>query len=319
MLAPATVLLASAAMAGEPGYYHSDFVGPHSQVFVDASAQVASNFDELQGQMAAVSPHLVELDLNAALCGKRASDDFESYAAELRVESNGQTARVQAFVDLLVDDFESTFMAAMERCLPAAIEGYDAVECKAEGIHALLGRNSCLGTELNPIIGAAMDQDAELQAAVDEILELSWPTFSVQGRAQPVVPITGIGSYIVLDELVRVLAAAPVGGIQARFQSALEEVEADLEEGETPGIRQQALVRGQALREDYEHRLATYGERLFGAVQASLLRREKRGGPTAVGICANPAGLGGCPGTDVTAIALPLLESDKKLQRALAD
>ncbi len=312
------LLLVSATLAGEPGYYHLDLVGGHSQVFVDASAKVAKRFQVVEGQMAKASPELVQLDLALALCAKRAPQDFVDYATALRRDSSHQTAVVQAFVDTLVADFELTFTGAMERVLDEATAGYDVSLCKGSGIHALMGRTQCQGEDLAPRIGEHMDRDENLRENVQEILSLEWPAFLIEGRSQNVVPITGVGRYVRLDVLVDVLVSEQVNAIQARSAAALEEVEPDLEEGETRAIREHALVRAQDIRAIYEGEMVILGEQLFSAVAASLTRQARRGAPSAVGVCPNPTGLGGCTGDDVTDVVMPLLEADKKLAKALA-
>jgi hypothetical protein len=315
MLLP--LLISSVVLAGEPGYYHPDFVGPHSALFEKASAHVAQRFGEVEGEMARVSPELVALDQGAALCAQRAPEAFMSYAEDLRRESAGQTARVQAFVDTLVDDFEVTFGGAMERVLAEATEGYDVALCKAEGIHALMGRSQCEGTDLAPIIGEHMDRDADLAEDVEEIMALEWPAFAIEGRAQPVIPITGVGSYVDLQALTQALLSGPIAEAKARHAAALEGVEADLEEGDTQAVRDAALQKARDFRTIYERELGELGEDFFTAVADSLGRLQKKGAPAAVGVCANPQGLGGCSGEDVTALVIPLLLADKKLAKAL--
>jgi hypothetical protein len=313
-----SLLISSAVLAGEPGYYHPDFVGPHSSLFEKASVHVAQEFDAVQGDMARVSPDLVALDQGAALCAERAPDGFIAYTAELRRESAGQSAMVQAFVDTIVDDFEVTFGGAMERVLQQATEGYDVTLCKAEGIHAMMGRSQCEGTDLAPIIGEHMDGDAELAADVEEILSLEWPSFTIEGRAQPVIPVTGVGSYVDLQALTGALLSDRIAEAKARHASAIEDIEADLEEGDTQAVRDAALEKAKDFRELYEKDLSEIGEGFFDAVSSSLDRLQKKGAPAAVGVCANPQGLGGCSGQDVTDTVIPLLVADKKLAKALA-
>ena len=317
MLAALPLLISVASFADEPGYYHSDFVGPHSELFRRASGHVGERFGAIEAEMAKASPDLVALDEATALCAQRAPEGFMTYAAELRRESNGQTARVQAFVDMLVDDFEYTFGGAMERVLEAATVGYTLTLCKAQGVHALLGRNQCVGTDVAPLIGKAMDSDSELMIDVDEIIALPWPAFTLEGRAQPVVPITGVGAYVELTALTDALLRLPIAEAKARHANAMEDIEADLEEGETQAVRDGALEKAEDYREIYEKDMAELGEGFFVAVQASLTRLQKKGAPAAVGVCANPKGLGGCNGEDVTETVIPLLQADKKLLKAL--
>ncbi|MFH1464530.1 MAG: hypothetical protein ABIO70_09090 [Pseudomonadota bacterium] len=311
------VALCATAFAGQPAYYHPDHVGPHSALFQRSSAVMAEKFDTVQGAMARVSPSLVALDLEAALVSRRAPEEYRRYAEELRRESNGQMHRVQAFVDTMVEDFEVTFKAAMGRALPQVSEGYQLVECAATGIHAMLGRTQCAGEDLNPALAKAMDRDPALAAALAEIEGLTWPAFTVTGRPQPVLPLTGVGSYLRVDALADALVASQIAAARARLDEALEPVQAAMEEGETPAERKAALDRALQLRDLYDRELGLVGDELITAVEGSLVRLENKGVPPALGLCANPVGFGGCTGNDVTEQVLPLLLADKKLIKAL--
>jgi hypothetical protein len=312
----ALLLLAPSATA-ERAYYHPDNVGPHSELFGQASAHVAARFERIQAEMAKASPLLVSLDEGTALCSERAPESFSAYASALRGESNLAQAKVQAFVDTLVEDFEVTFGGAMERVLEQAAEGYELELCQAAGIHALMGRSQCEGTDLAPRIGQHMDGDEQLQADVQEILALEWPGFALQGSTQPVIPVTGVGSFVDLDTLTDALIRERIAQAKARHAQALESIEADLEEGETQAVRDAALGKAQDFRVIYEQEMVGLGEELFTAMESALPRLQKKGAPAAVGVCANPPGLGGCAGEDVTEQLVPLLLSDKKLLKAL--
>ena len=316
-LAPA-LLLCAQALAAPPAHYHADAVGPHSTLFTQSSALMSARFEAVQAEMARISPGLVALDLDAALVSRRAPPAYLAYAAELRREGAGQRQRVQVFVDTLVGDFEDSFQAALQRALPSATQGYDAVQCKTAGVAALMGRTLCKGEDLNPALGRALDQDPLPQQAVQEIESLSWPSFAVEGRDQPVLPLTGVGSYLRLDALAMALVGPAVAGAQARLDEALEPVQAEIEEGDDEAARRAALERARSLRDLYERELGLLGEELLAAVHDGLVRQQKRGAPAAVGVCANPEILGGCPGADATAAVLPLLQADRKLLKALA-
>jgi hypothetical protein len=308
----------AAALAGQPAYYHPDQVGPHSALFQRSSASMAKEFDAVQAEMARVSPSLVALDLEAALVARRAPEEYRRYAADLRRESNGQMHQVQAFVDTLVADFEVTFKASLERVLPEVSEGYDVVPCEAQGIHAMLGRTQCSGEDLNPALARAMDRDPELVAAVAEIESLPWPTFQIAGRPQPVLPLSGVGNYLRVDALADALIGGQIKAARERLDASLEPVQATMEEGETQAERKAALDQARQLRDLYDRELGLVGEDLIAGVEGSLVRLQKQGVPPALGLCANPVGLGACTGTDLTDQVLPLLLADKKLLKALA-
>ncbi len=312
-------LLAGSSPAGaEPGSYHPDYVAPHSQLFARAGGETASRFDQVQVELDAASSALSQLDRDVALCGARADKSLKSYAAGLRKETAHSFHVLQAFVDVLTQDFEQTFGAALERALPAVEAEYEVSECKAQGVYALMGRNNCAGKDLNPLLAQRMDADEALKAAVEEILTVPWPQLELTGQPQAAIPITGQERVLRMAPLVEALYAQQVKAVQSRLEEAMEGVEAVMEESDDQDEKKKALAEGQALRALYEQEMAARGEVLMNALAKSLTKLEKKGAAGQVALCPNPEALGGCQGQDVTAELLPLLQADRRLVKTLA-
>ena len=158
--------------AAETAFYHPEDIRQLSQVFMAAQDRAARGADQTQAQLEAAGPVLVELDRDGTLVGGRAQPEFIQYAQDVRKQATGSFLRIQAFVDVFTDDFQATFEAAVERALPEVGAGLQVEQCKATGIHALLGHSQCEGQDLNAALAARLDEDPVLRAQVEEILAI---------------------------------------------------------------------------------------------------------------------------------------------------
>jgi len=313
----AALLLAGPLVAGAGGFYHPDDVAAASALFGRASGASTRAFDAAQADLDRASRALVALDRNAALLGDRAPAGFADHVGARRRDGAAGRASVQSFVDGLAAGFEAAFGAALERALPAVSGGQPAVECRAGGSGpAIPGATRCPGQDLNAGLARAMDADAALQADVERLLTTPWPGFALPAAAQPVLPVTGSEAYLRLDAVAGALVGPAMAAIEADDRKAREPLEADLEEGDEAS-RRAALGEAKRLRTRYDAAMAALGVRLVDALAQALPRVVKRGAPAGVGLCPNPATLGGCPGRDVTEAVLPLLQADRKLGKAL--
>lgn len=315
MLAP--LLVVATALSSEPAWYHPDDVAVASEVFARSASETAARFDAIQRRLEDAGNVLTRLDVNVSICGTRATPEFRDWAIQLRKQVTGQYLRLQAYVDVLTADYESTFEAALERATAALSSTYNLKVCKAPRIMGPPGTGSCQGKSLNAELGARLDRDAVLQKEVQEILSIPWPELTLEARPQAVLPVTGTARYIDMDALVGTFLGTEVDGARDALQRDLEPLEADMKESDDPAVRARTTEQARALRDQYEKRLAQVGDRLFTALEPALVRAAKKGAPDQVGVCANPKRAGACQGEDVTATLLPLLEQDKKLARAL--
>jgi hypothetical protein len=77
-----------------------------------------------------------------------------------------------------------------------------------------------------------------------------------------------------------------------------------------------AIEAAGKLKEQWRSNLGTDGAAWMPVLTEALGRLQKKGGPSSVGLCGNPAVLGGCPGQDVTAAVIAELQADKKFLKS---
>ena len=306
-------VLLAAAPAYAAAYYHPDEVARVSTVFNAAAERLGPMFDEHQAQLTKVGVSLEELELGVALLGPSCPEATRAWALETRKQVTGQFLLVQKHVDGIQDGYASAFGDALARALPKVPGGTSATQCQAKGpaFGPTMGKStSCSGDDLNAAIAKVIDADPVLQKAVADLNGAAWPELAIQPAPQPVVPITGDANWMNLGAVAKAL-------VPETLSAAKDSLEADLE-----GLREgllsrdpQALATAQAKKDAYLAKLTASGTALR-ALLDDAVRGKKKGTP-AIGYCANPAGLGGCPGTEVTDAMIAELRADPKLTKAI--
>ncbi|MCB9743283.1 MAG: hypothetical protein H6741_07605 [Alphaproteobacteria bacterium] len=314
-LAPALIAaaLTSVALAGQPGHFNPDAVAGNSATFVRYAEALGPKFDEAQQALGKAGAQLEALERGVLLLGERATPELRAHYEGLRKQNTHAYLRTQAHVSLLEEDSLNTFTDAMEKALAQLGEEYDIEECAAaSGLAAMTGpgrsgTKSCEGEDLNARIAGIMDEDPELNAAVDEILSIEWPEIAAAPAAQAPVPLRGGGGWVQLAPLAERLIGPRLDAHAAALEAELSPLERGIETGDA-----EAMAQAQAARDRYEAAIAAEGERLFAALdkRAKKLKLD-------FDLCANPAGLGGCTGEDLSEAILPQLVADKKLVKAL--
>ncbi len=300
------------ALAAEASF-DPDQVASTSELFMELASEMGPWYEDLQNQMTRTSLALEGLDRATLLVGDRADPSLGLYAQGLRKQAAHQYLQVQRFADLLAEDSEATFGAALERAL--ANLGVDAKPCTAQRdsmmgpMRGMGGANSCEGEDVSQQLAQRMDQDKALQAAVAEIKGLDWPSFVVEGSPQEVIFLTGTARYISLDAAAEAFIANRLDVLERELEDQLAPLEDRLKEGEEGG--KEALAEAAAFRAAYEVAVAAEGDRLLSALLRGLKKEAD------VGVCTNPKALGGCEGTDATASLLPMLKTHNKVLKAL--
>lgn len=304
------LLLVSAVFAASPAYYHPEDVAAKSASFAAAAESSGPAFDAAQSAVSALGRSLEDLDLGVALLGKAAPPELAQWSEATRRAGLAGYLQVQKHVDLLQEDYAKAFEAALDRALPRVSAGYDVVVCQARRSFGPAGASAsaCKGEDLNAALARALDADAALARELAAISAVPWPTPQAPSAAQPVVALSGTARWISASELAR---AFYKDRLIAR-KEVLEDAMAPLEEGVDAG-EADAIAGAQALRDAWAADLAQDGDALRAAVTAALGRAHADD----VGLCANPAVLGGCAGADVTRELLPVLEADKKLNKMI--
>ena len=310
--------------AGKPAYYHPDDVAGASERFGQAATAVGPAFEKAQTELARLGRALESLEQGMALLGEQAPAALATWAETTRRTVSVQYLQTQRHVDLLQDDYANVFSAALERAITTVGKGYTLKECaptSGSSVTSLMraggGRASvqCEGEDLNARITEAVDRDAVLAANLDEINGIEWPSIGISPAPQPAAPLLGTAGprYVQIDVLAERYFAARLDTHRERYEDAIAPLEEDIDSGAADAIQQAA-----GHREAYLRALASDGATLTAALQASLGKAAKKDASLRdLGLCANPAALGGCAGEDATEAVVRALQADKKFSKAM--
>lgn len=308
------------ASAGPPSYYHPDTVAEQSRRFAESAEQAGAAFDRAQQEVGKLGRALEDLEAGMGLLGPDAPEALRLWTEETRKQGLGQFLVVQRFVDGIQTDYSAAFEAALDRALPVVTRanpaGSGVAVCKPSGPRMGPGgggSRACEGEDISGALARAIDQDAGLARALEEIMNRPWPEVSLPSAPQGVVALTGTERWISGSALVDTFLRERV---QLRTE-VLEDGQAALEEAIDAGDAE-AIAKAKAMKDAYMKGLAEDGAVLRAATAEALARgARKSSAPDQIGVCANPSALGGCPGENVTSASLELLEADKKLVRTL--
>ena len=307
-------LLLGAALAASPAFYDPDQVAGASALFKSATDEVGPRYLAIEGQLRKLSPAVEDLELATALAHDSVGKAGLAWATETRTAAVQARISAQAQVDQVQDGCVQAFEAALARALPGLSAGREVKECfGGTGMAALMARRTpCAGDDLSPALAASMDADPALKAEIARIAALPWPELTLPTQAQPVVALTGSEGFIELAPLARAIAGERLERRADAFDRAVAPLMDDIDAGDA-----EALATARQARQSWERGLASEGLVLLPLLEEAL-GRMKKGAGASVGLCTNPAALGGCEGRDRTAELLPLLAADKKLAKAVA-
>ncbi|MCB9777937.1 MAG: hypothetical protein H6742_05190 [Alphaproteobacteria bacterium] len=310
--------VAPAAAADSPSsaWYSADTVAEQSVAFGQVTTSVGPAWDAATKELRILGRAAEELEIGVAMGGDRVPADLSEWALGVRRRINAAGLQAQKHVDLLGEDYDRVFRAAVDRA--AAAHG-GATECEAPPRKgpAVPGmappKPACPGTDVSAAIARDIDADAVLAAELAEIAGVPWPRAEVEPRSAAVIPVAGSARWVQLAPLARALWSD-------RLDARTDDLDRGLARLAPDGDLSDPAVLAQAteLRRGYEAALAKDGERLLTALQGALGKGALKDLGD-VGVCVNPPEFGGCAGEDVTDRALPLLKADRKLAKALAD
>jgi hypothetical protein len=310
-------MLLTLALAAAPSFaatwYSPDQIAGQSKSFAAAADAAGPNYEQLEISLTRYGAALEELELAVALAGARVPAEQAAWAADTRLQVTAQYLAVQKYVDLLGEDYNRVFEAAVARALPAISGGADAVPCNPSGGLGRMRVVTCTGTDLSAQIAAAVDQDSRLAKELADINSVPWPTVGVEGRAWAPISLGTGADWIGLAPTARAVMPDVLKRRQASMADASEAADAAVEQGDT-----KAIAALQASRTAWLGQLGEDGTALIAALPAALARAQKKGGPSGVGICVNPVMLGGCTGIDQGSRLYGTLIADKKLAKVAA-
>lgn len=308
------IVLLAVAIAGSPAFYHPDDIAAKSTRFAAAAQAIEPRFAAGEAAAARWGDAVADLELGAAMLGKDAPAELTTWVADTRRQLTGQFLRLQRHAGLVQEDFSAVFGAALGRVLPAVAKGYDARECKATGIAAMMRRTTCEGEDLSPALARALDADPALEKEIADILSVEWPTVALEPRTWAPAALTGTARWVDGAAVAEAFTAARVQSRKDALDARLDPLQDGLE-ARDPAV----IAAAQAERARYVAALGEDGAFLRAALTEALVRGEKKGGPAQVGWCPNPAALGGCVGEDVTRAVVERLREDRRFVDAVGD
>ncbi|MFT4625548.1 MAG: hypothetical protein ACI8PZ_004216 [Myxococcota bacterium] len=310
-------LLTAAALAG--GFYHPNDIAGESTLFAKASAGSTAPLEAANVSLTRLSAALVAYEESLDLLGDRAPAAERERLDQLRIDYNRKFAKLQAFADAVIEDFDAEFTGAMERAL-AAHGSADVCERLVPAGRALPGmparmekNPACTGDDLNPTAAAAMDADPVLQQAVAEIVAITWPAVDLD--AAPQTTVGPSDRWIDVRTFVGAVAREGLREIARADARDRAEFEMSIAEGASNDELAQYVTEAKALTARTAAARAAVAAPLLTAAEGVLEKWAAKGQP-ATGWCANPATLGGCTGEPAPSEVVQALVDDKKVGRA---
>jgi len=346
-IAPITVVvlfLALPALAGE-AYFSMGKLQGKSRLFGRVSEASQENNDRAQREVVttgkaldAFGDALVAAELRA---GDRPAAASERHGA-LTARFDLDWKALNGFVDQLVMDTDKAFVEALQRQVAVLEEreGLTLGTCEPpQGVLGMaMGESDCAGTDYTAHLVALMDEDAALEAAVDDVVSRPWP--SMRPERTPLAPVAlDLGGTVAaevawfspavlvddaelfepvslsLDEWYR-LSESQLHSFRMTMEANIEllgESDPQVVEG------LDKLRKGSADLTEWREQAS--GEAIALAWQLAddngdALRQEL--GVEALAVCLQPRDLGGCTGADRTGDVATFLSSKKKVVKAAA-
>lgn len=293
------LLLIAGVEAETPLWWTEEGVTKASSWFGKAQARDAEAYDLAGDQLTTAKRLVGALELADALLV--VDPARAAYFAALDRSLTGQFIRLQKHTDLLGGDYSRVFGAAVERALPIVAKGQTVTQCTSVSkVEAMMGKGPrCPGADISAKVAATLDEDLELQGQVASILSVDWPKIEVTGAVQAPVPLTGAERSVDVSTLARALRAAELQELDDVREAALEQIEEEIESADV-ATKQAGIAKGETIRKQWREGAAAVGAKLWPETKKKLEKAAKKGGATAVALCANPPGLGGCGVPDVT-------------------
>lgn len=292
------LLIALVSQAG--GHYHPPDIAGRSAVYTKASDKAGQTFRDRAADVEVMAKALVDYREALDLMGDKAPSAERERLERLQKQFNRDRAVLEAFANTMMEDFDGEFSAALSRALPQ-----DAVQCQAmiptgpalPGIPSPMEENpDCTGADLNAQLAKALDQDAALKKAVDEILSLEWPTVRAPAEAQ--APVGPSDQWIAAQPWMRSVIGRSLSRIDDADEAGRLEFQAALENDPSTDEMKAMVASARALTDQTANAKAQAAAPVLAAVDTWNGKKAKKG--LDVGWCANPEALGGCTGDDVT-------------------
>ena len=311
------LLMTPTALAAD-GFWHPNDLMSSSQAFGRLNEGAMAPFEERSRRTQELAQALNNYALALDLLGGAATDEQKTRLDDLEKQFNRDKAQLEAFASALIEDVDTVFYDGVERAL-APLEGEYAM-CEREiptgpqvpGMRPRTEPNpECTGDDVNAKIVAALDRDAELKAAIDEIVALEWPNYAVDTTPQPAIGTAG--AWIGVRPLFAKGAAAALKKIDYDDENARLPFQSAIEEGADKAELERLAKDAEKIEAKTAKRRADLAAPVLEAADKAL---DKWG--ESVGWCANPIGLGGCEGDNRTNDLIQRLLDDKRVSKSLS-
>ena len=347
------LLLAPVTAGAEEVYFSMLHLQGNSRLFAQISAVSQKNNDRIQREVVTTGRALDGLGdgLEAAkLHVGAAPQDLATRHADLAQAFDEEWAAINAFVDQLVLDTDRAFTEALALHVSELeeAEGVAVGTCDppAGVLGMAMGQNNCEGRDVTAHLAAAIDADETLTAAVADICDREWP--GIRPQRQAVAPLTLSGEpapeatssfspqriyeraepfetvVLSVEEAFRAASrelqtARELHEANRRMylesQAALTEEEVAAREAELAAELDQVKAASESLTAWRTRAVAgavALAWSLVGDREGAVAREL---GVDAIGVCLQPADLGGCSGPDVTDQVAEYLDGQKKVHK----
>lgn len=316
------IALSTVSSANATGYYHPADIAAQSDQYARATEVASSAFSKAQERTGAMSHALAQYSQNIGLYGAATPSTLSGREHALTVVFNREHAQLAVFTNAMMDDFDQTFLSALDRQVTAHTGELTICEATVAIGRALPGMPTrqkenpdCVGSNLNEVLATAMDADPILIADIDEIIALQWPTISINNA-----PDSAVGNgdgYLHLGTIMNQHFGQSLARIEHEDEAARLPIMAKIEQGATKAERQAMIAQAHAIDADTAAKQAALAAPIIAALNTANAKRQKKGS-AAVAWCLTPAILGGCIGEDVTDTLMPTLLDIRKVEKAFS-
>ena len=315
------IALSTSASASPSGYYHPADIASMNTQYTRASDVASVAFSQAQEKTSAMSQALSQYAEAIDLYGTQTPSLHIDREKSLRTTFNREYAQLSIFSNAMLDDFDQTFLEALDRNITqlglnvTVCEGQVPVGRALPGMPARFKKNEdCVGEDLNGKLSNAMDKDKRLITAIDEIIALVWPSITIDET--PTANIGDADEYLNLHTIMQAHFSDDLRRISQEDDTARTPIMAKIEQGASKEERQGMVALAHEIDAATAKKRTDLAAPVIKAIENANHKRAKKGAAT-VGWCLNPLLLGGCQGTDMTEALMPTLLKTKKVKKAL--
>jgi hypothetical protein len=342
--------------AAEEAYFSMGRLQSASRLFVQVSEVSQRNNERIQREVVTTGGALDGLGDALAAARVRTGSPPTALAErhqQLTAAFEADWTGLNQFVDQLVLDTDKAFIGALATHVEAIedAEGITLGTCEPAGgvLGMAMGQSACEGRDLTDALVGALDGDDALAAAVADIVGREWP--AIRPARQAVVPLMMASGELLAEPTpgwspMRVYERGAVcADLEAavdeawrmasrELQRAQEDLEVNrrmfaseidaLDEAELEARQTELDAELATIKAASERLTAWRADTVAGALAllwelAADREAAAMGalGEESLGICLQPADLGGCTGPDVTNGMGDYLASEKKVTKAI--